>query len=82
MSNRKEISGNLKEIGFSTTDTDALLECMFKGGSVSWINTDPVTQEMLEKLGTLITENDFKLRVSVEEIPNRGKYIWDVKLLA
>ena len=79
MATKEEVFIKVKGLGFSALDSEALAESMVKGGSVSWINNDKVSNEMLAKLGELIKENNFKIRVSVQEVPNRGKYIWDVE---
>ena len=79
MATKEEVFTKLKEIGFSDLDSEALADSMVKGGSVSWVNNDAVSNEMLATLGEFIKENNFKVRVSVQEVPNRGKYIWDVE---
>lgn len=79
MATKEEVFIKLKEIGFSDLDSEALADSMVKGGSVSWVNNDSVSNEMLANLGEFIKQNNFKIRVSVQEVPNRGKYIWDVE---
>lgn len=81
MATKSEISGKLLQMGFSKSDVEPLVDCMFREGSVSWINTDAVDGGMLKSLEGLIAENGFRVRVSVTEVPTRGKYIWDVKAL-
>jgi hypothetical protein len=79
MATKEELTAKLMAIGFSETDSEALADSITSRSSVSWVNTDEVTNGMLEKLGDFIKENSLKVKVSVQEVPNRNKYIWDVE---
>jgi len=75
------IKDKLREIGLSETDAEALADCVVTKKSCSWVNTDEVDNAMLERLGAYLNESGHRLRVSVESVPTRGKYIWEVKAL-
>ncbi len=74
-----EICDKLMEMGLSETDAEALADCIATRKSCSWVNTDEVDNARLQKLGEFIKSNGYKIRVSVESVPTRGKYIWEVK---
>ncbi|MEM4272144.1 MAG: hypothetical protein QXH30_01005 [Candidatus Bilamarchaeaceae archaeon] len=75
----EEVQGRLVALGFSETDAEALADCLISNKSLSWVNTDPVSGEMLDRLAAFMKEEGYQIRVSVQEVPNRGKYIWDVE---
>lgn len=75
------IKDKLVEMGLSETDAEALADCIVTKNSCSWVNTDEVGNAELERLGAYLNENGHRLRVSVESVPTRGKYIWEVKAM-
>ncbi|MDD2655282.1 MAG: hypothetical protein PHQ80_01275 [Candidatus ainarchaeum sp.] len=74
-----EIRDKLKEMGLSETDAEALADCIVTKKSCSWVNTDEIDNAALQRLGDYLKENGHKLRVSVEPVSTRNKYIWEVK---
>ncbi len=74
-----EIRDKLREIGLSEVDAEALADCIVTKKSCSWVNTDEVNNAVLQRLGEYLKEKGHKLRVSVESVSTRNKYIWDVK---
>ena len=79
MAAKEEVQDKLVALGFSETDAEALADCLISNKSLSWVNTDPVNKAMLDSLGAFMKEGGYLIRVSVQEVPNRGKYIWDVE---
>lgn len=79
MASEMEIREQLKELGLSETDAEPLANCIVTRKSCSWVNTDEIDNARLQKLGEYIKSNGYKIRVSVEAVPTRGKYIWEVK---
>lgn len=79
MATKEQVSGELVKMGFSESDSEALADCMVNGNSLSWVNSDPVTDEMLELLNKFIEVNNAKVDVKVDEVATRGKYVWTVK---
>lgn len=79
MASEMEIREQLRGLGISQTDCEPLANCIVKRNSCSWVNTDEVSNAILQKLGDFIKSNGYKIRVSVEAVPTRGKYIWEVK---
>lgn len=79
MATKEQVSAELVKMGFSESDSEAIADCMVNGNSLSWVNSDPVDSSMLELLNKFIEVNNAKVKVKVEEVPNRGKYVWDVR---
>ncbi len=79
MATKEQVSAELVKMGFSESDSEALADCMVNGNSLSWVNADPVDDAMLELLNKFIEVNNAKVKVSVKDVPTRGKYLWDVK---
>lgn len=69
-------------IGIGITEHDALIiaDCIITRKSCSWVNTDPVDERMLRDLNDLIKRHNYGVKVKVEPVPTRGKFIWDVKV--
>jgi len=79
MASEFELREQLKGLGISQTDCEPLANCIFTKKSCSWVNTDEIDNARLQKLGEFIKSNGYKIRVSVEAVPTRGKFIWEVK---
>jgi len=79
MASEMEVREQIMGLGFSETDAEPLANCIVTRKSCSWVNTDEVDNARLQKLGEFIKTNGYKIRVSVESVPTRGKYIWEVK---
>ncbi|MEW5996299.1 MAG: hypothetical protein AB1657_01760 [Candidatus Micrarchaeota archaeon] len=79
MASEMEIREQIMGLGFSETDAEPLANCIVTKKSCSWVNTDDVDNAKLQKLGEFLKSNGYKIRVSVEAVPTRGKYIWEVK---
>jgi hypothetical protein len=79
MANKEQVSAELMKMGFSESDSEALADCMVNGNSLSWVNADPVDDNMLELLNKFIEVNNANVAVKVDEVATRGKYVWTVK---
>ena len=79
MATKEQVSDELMKMGFSESDSEALADCMVNGNSLSWVNSDEVTDEMLGLLNKFIEVNNAKVEVKVDEVATRGKYVWTVK---
>lgn len=79
MATEEQVSAELVKMGFSESDSEALADCMVNGNSLSWLNSDPVTEEMLQLLNKFIELNNAKIEVKVNDVATRDKYLWDVR---
>ncbi len=79
MADKEQVSIEIMKMGFSESDSEALADCMVNGNSLSWVNADPVDDNMLELLNKFIEVNNANVKVKVDEIATRGKYVWTVK---
>ena len=68
-------------IGITSSDAVVIADCIVTKRSCSWVNTDPVNDKILLDLHDLIVKNQYGIRIQVDSIPTRGKYVWDVKAL-
>ncbi len=79
MATEEQVSAELVKMGFSESDSEALADCMVNGNSLSWLNSDPVTEEMIQLLKKFIEVNNAKIEVKVKDVATRDKYLWDVR---
>jgi hypothetical protein len=79
--NQAEIYQHLLKAGISETDAKVISDCAVTKSSASWVNTDPISKDAVRALLTLAQEQNFGLSFSIKEVPNRGKFIWEVKVL-
>ena len=77
----EEIIIELTEVGITEHDALIIADCIVTRKSCSWVNTDPVDHRMLQDLNNLIKKHDYGIRVKVDAIPTRSKFIWDVKVV-
>ena len=71
---------NIMGVGVSEHDALVLADCILSRKSCSWVNTDEVNDKMLQDLRHVIQKNDYKIKVDVDSVPTRSKFIWDVKV--
>ncbi|MEW6035063.1 MAG: hypothetical protein AB1529_00480 [Candidatus Micrarchaeota archaeon] len=76
-----EIIAELTGIGITEHDALIIADCIITRKSCSWVNTDEVDDRMLKDLNDLIKKNDYRIKVNVDAVPTRSKFIWDVKVL-
>ncbi len=77
----EEIIAELTGIGITDHDALIIADCIITRKSCSWVNTDEVNDRMLKDLNDLIKKNDYRIKVNVDAVPTRSKFIWDVKVL-
>jgi hypothetical protein len=77
----REMFEKVLSFGFSETDAEIIAESLISKKSCSWINNDPVDDFMLSKFRAFLAENNYNLSISVEYLPTRNKYIWQIKNL-
>lgn len=69
----------LMSLGASELDAKILLDCVISLKSCSWVNTDTVEDKTVIALNKFVIDNNVPLLIKVEQVPMRGKYIWEVK---
>ena len=79
--NEAEILSKIKKTGIADQDAKVIADCVVTRKSCSWVNTDPVSRDAVRALLKVISENDFKLDLSIKEVETRAKFIWEVKAL-
>lgn len=76
----QEIIAELMGVGITEHDALVIADCIITRKSCSWVNTDPVDDKVLHDLNRLIEKNGYKIKVKVDAVPTRSKFIWDVKV--
>ncbi len=76
-----DVMNELMGIGVSEHDAVVIADCVISRKSCSWIDNEPVDDKLLADLNSLIQKKDYRIRVEVQAVPTRGKFIWDVKVL-
>jgi predicted metal-binding protein len=77
----EEIMAQLMSVGVSEHDALVIADCIVTRKSCSWVNTDEVSDKLLKDLNHLIEKNDYRIKVVIDAVPTRSKYIWEVKVL-
>lgn len=76
----REIMAELMGVGVAEHDALVIADCIITRKSCSWVNTDPVDDKMLRDLNDLISRKEYGIRINVEPVPTRSKFIWEVKV--
>jgi hypothetical protein len=76
----EEIIAELMGVGITEHDALVIADCIVTRKSCSWVNTDPVDDHILHDLNKLIAKNNYRIKVKVDAVPTRSKFIWDVKV--
>lgn len=71
---------NLVATGITQHDALVIADCITSRKSCSWVNTDEVTDKMMNALKEVIVKNNYKIIVKIQAVPTRNKYIWEVKV--
>jgi hypothetical protein len=82
MASEEELMTQLMGIGITEHDALVIMDCIVTRKSCSWVNTDPVDEKLLRDLYDLIAKHGYRIKVNVQPVPTRGKFIWEVKVLA
>ncbi|MFA6328821.1 MAG: hypothetical protein WCY41_05230 [Candidatus Micrarchaeia archaeon] len=74
----KEVHDKVMAMGVSDLDAGLVADCLNVGKSTSWMNNDPVSDSINDKIKAFLAENSYAFEIIVT--PVRGdKFIWDVK---
>jgi hypothetical protein len=82
MATEEEMMSELTGIGITEHDALVIMDCIVTRKSCSWVNTDPVDDKLLHDLRDLIAEKGYKIKVDVQAVPTRSKFIWEVKIIS
>ena len=82
MSKMDDVMADITGIGITEHDAMVIADCVITRKSCSWVNTDFVDDKILKDLNDLIKKNNYGIRVNVQPVPTRSKFIWEVKVLA
>ena len=74
----KEVHDRIMAFGASDLDAGLVADCLHVGKSTTWMNNDPVSDNINEKLAEFIREHGYGFEITVTPV-RMGKYIWDVK---
>lgn len=77
----EEIMTQLMSVGVSEHDALVIADCIVTRKSCSWVNTDEVSDKLLKDLNHLIEKHNYGIKVIIEAVPTRSKFIWEVKVL-
>ena len=80
MASAREVMGQLTGIGITEQDAQVITDCVITRRSCSWVNTDPIDEKVLRDLHDLIKRNEYGVQISVQAVPTRSKYIWEVRV--
>ncbi|HSB46856.1 MAG TPA: hypothetical protein VLD37_02495 [Candidatus Bilamarchaeum sp.] len=76
----QEIIAELMGVGITEHDALVIADCIITRKSCSWVNTDPVDDKILADLRRLIEKKNYRVKIKVDAVPTRSKFIWDVKV--
>lgn len=74
----KEVHDKVMALGVSDLDAGLVADCLNVGKSTTWMNNDPVSDNINEKISSFIKENGFGFEITVSPV-RMDKFIWDVK---
>lgn len=77
----EEIMAQIMSVGVSEHDALVIADCIVTRKSCSWVNTDEVSDKLIKDLTHLVEKNGYGIKVAIESVPTRSKYIWEVKVL-
>ena len=74
----KEVHDTVMKMGVSDLDAGLVADCLNVGKSTSWMNNDPVSDGINEKMRVFLAENGYGFEIIVTPV-RCDKFIWDVK---
>ena len=74
----KEIHDKIMSFGAADLDAGLVADCLNVGKSTSWMNNDPVAEDINEKLRGFVKEHGYNFEITVTPV-RMDKFIWDVK---
>lgn len=80
MSEMDSVVEELTGIGITEHDALVIADCIITRKSCSWVNTDFVDDKMIADLRNLIKNKDYRIKVDIQPVPTRSKFIWEIKV--
>ena len=80
MSEMDKVVDELKGIGVTEHDALVIADCIVTRKSCSWVNNDPVDERLIRDLNNLIKQKDYRIKVDIQPVPTRSKFIWELKV--
>ena len=74
----KEVHDRVMSMGVSDLDAGLVADCLNVGKSTSWMNNDPVSESINDKMRAFLSENGYGFEITVTPV-RMDKFIWDVK---
>lgn len=74
----KEVHDRVMGMGVSDLDAGLVADCLNIGKSTSWMNNDPVSENINDKLKAFLSQHGYGFEITVTPV-RCDKYIWDVK---
>ena len=74
----REIHDKIMAMGVSDLDAGLVADCLNVGKSTSWMNNDPVSDSINDKLRAFLLEHGYAFEISVTPV-RTDRFIWDVK---
>ena len=74
----REVHDTIMSMGVSDLDAGLVADCLNVGKSTSWMNNDPVADNINDKLRAFIAESGYGFEITVTPV-RCDKFIWDVK---
>jgi len=69
---------DLKKLGLSELDASLVADCINMQKACTWQNSDPITQEAIQKANEYLSKKNINLKIIVS--PSRfDKFIWETK---
>ena len=74
----KQVHDAVMSFGVSDLDAGLVADCLHVGKSTTWMNNDPVSDSINERLAIFLKQHGYGFEITVTPV-RMGKYIWDVK---
>jgi len=74
----KEVHDKVMSMGVSDLDAGLVADCLNVGKSTSWMNNDPVSDSINDKMKAFLSEHGYGFEITVTPV-RCEKFIWDVK---
>ncbi|MEM4634078.1 MAG: hypothetical protein QW275_02895 [Candidatus Anstonellaceae archaeon] len=73
-----QVRDKIMSYGVSDLDAGLIADCINVGKSTTWMNNDPVAEDINQKLAEFLKEHGFGFEITVTPV-KMDKYIWDVR---
>jgi hypothetical protein len=74
----KEVHDKVMAMGVSDLDAGLVADCINVGKSTSWMNNDPVSDNINDKMRAFVAEHGYGFEITVTPV-RTDRFIWDVK---